>query len=223
MSLLRIHFKILPRAQVTDFLNNLLDYISFSIWPDGIVLNWVEGHDGDIQLVWSSKYLPSLPFFQMLLLEIHCRDVGVILTEGQTKVTAKTDGSLQIWIPDRNVWEGSFFWTREYYAIPLELPTTTSSQDQNSPFLINISPHSYFVHECSLSASCKYNSVVVACCLSVCLSVWELSISCLVNLFPLSPFPLFKSDFLQYYFCHLASFYFYWCIDAKTVIGKRIF
>lgn len=41
------------------FANNLIDHITSSLWPDGIVLDWVEGRDGDTSLVWSSKY-PTL-------------------------------------------------------------------------------------------------------------------------------------------------------------------
>jgi len=41
------------------FANNLLEYITGSIWPDGIILDWVEGREGATELVWSSKYPPT--------------------------------------------------------------------------------------------------------------------------------------------------------------------
>jgi hypothetical protein len=41
------------------FANNLIHHVISSIWPDGVVLDWVQGRDGNSTLVWSSKYFPS--------------------------------------------------------------------------------------------------------------------------------------------------------------------
>jgi len=42
------------------FANNLLDYVRRRIWPDGIVLDWVEGRIGETTLMWHHTYLPFL-------------------------------------------------------------------------------------------------------------------------------------------------------------------
>ena len=56
---------------------------------------------------------------------------------GETKVTAKTDGSLQIQIPDNNALGGSIPWTRQYYALPLEVTATPHL------FPAQLYPHAY--------------------------------------------------------------------------------
>lgn len=37
------------------FANNLIRYLLSTIWPNGVVLDWVDGRDGDCTLVWNSK------------------------------------------------------------------------------------------------------------------------------------------------------------------------
>jgi hypothetical protein len=53
------------------------------------------------------------------------RDVSAILSMGKEIVMAKTDGSLQIHIPDRNYPGEIIPWIRQYYVVPLEVPFLT--------------------------------------------------------------------------------------------------
>jgi hypothetical protein len=52
-----------PNEKASDvFANNLLLYITSIIWPDGIILDWVEGRKGQTDLAWRNKYRSSCPF-----------------------------------------------------------------------------------------------------------------------------------------------------------------
>jgi len=43
------------------FANNLIRYVLDTVWPEGTVLDWVEGRDdGETTLVWNSGYSPPL-------------------------------------------------------------------------------------------------------------------------------------------------------------------
>lgn len=53
------------------------------------------------------------------------RDVSAILSMGKEIVMAKTDGNLQIHIPDRNYPGEIIPWIRQYYVVPLEVPFLT--------------------------------------------------------------------------------------------------
>ena len=67
----------------------------------------------------------SPPYFHDSIIYVpDCRDANAVLTMGQETAMAKTDGSLQIQIPDKDSPGGSIPWTRQYYAVPLEVPTT---------------------------------------------------------------------------------------------------
>lgn len=134
------------------FANNLIQHIISSMWPDGIVLEWVQGRDGDTNLVWNNKYLrlsfspspsllPSLPVYTStsslsfpvaILLAAKNRDANAVLTMGKDTAMAKTDGSLQIQIPDPNSTGGNLLWNRQYYVVPLEVLPNMLSQ---CPFL----------------------------------------------------------------------------------------
>jgi hypothetical protein len=43
------------------FANNLMYYVVTTVWPDGVVLDWVEGRDGETTLEWNSGYLSPFP------------------------------------------------------------------------------------------------------------------------------------------------------------------
>lgn len=143
------------------FANHLIAYVCSTIWPTGIVLDWVGGRGGDTTLVWNSKYPPcfssilhlplrlrlshfSSPYYPRLPLlksgfpapemlavitlfsfALPCcliaRDAGAILTMGEKNIMAKTDGSLQIQIPDPKNPGTSINWHRHYYVVPLEV------------------------------------------------------------------------------------------------------
>ena len=36
-----------------SFANNLIKYVLTTVWPDGIVLHWVEGREGETTLQWN--------------------------------------------------------------------------------------------------------------------------------------------------------------------------
>jgi hypothetical protein len=40
------------------FANNLIRHVISSIWPGGVILDWVQGRRGPTKLVWRSKYFP---------------------------------------------------------------------------------------------------------------------------------------------------------------------
>ena len=40
------------------FANNLIRHVISSIWPGGVVLDWVQGRSAATKLVWRSKYFP---------------------------------------------------------------------------------------------------------------------------------------------------------------------
>src|SRR2546430_6449106 len=77
-------------------------------------------------LLYSSHYTPSSVSSVTCLSCLSClslmaRDAGGILTLGEQTVMAKTDGSLQIQIPDPTNPGRSMNWHRQYYAVPLEV------------------------------------------------------------------------------------------------------
>lgn len=79
----------------------------------------------------------SVPF--LMLVVLMARDAVGILTLGEQTVMAKTDGSLQIQIPDPTNPGRSINWNRQYYAVPLELrpPSRIHSHlDPISPLII---------------------------------------------------------------------------------------
>jgi hypothetical protein len=72
------------------------------------------------------------------VLEVNGRDANAVLTMGQDTAMAKTDGSLQIQIPDEKSLGGKILWNRQYYVVPLEvLPTPSPSRTPStqSPFV----------------------------------------------------------------------------------------
>ena len=38
------------------FANNLMEYVTGSIWPEGITLEWVRGRGGPTTLTWTDTY-----------------------------------------------------------------------------------------------------------------------------------------------------------------------
>lgn len=44
-----------------SFANNLIRYVLTTIWLDGIVLDWVEGREGESTLQWNGGYLSTIP------------------------------------------------------------------------------------------------------------------------------------------------------------------
>jgi hypothetical protein len=62
------------------------------------------------------QVLPSVPS------DVHGRDANAVLTMGSETATAKTDGSLQINIPDEKSAGRWIHWNRQYYVLPLEVP-----------------------------------------------------------------------------------------------------
>jgi hypothetical protein len=71
-----------------------------------------------------------------------CRDANAVLTIGQETVMAKTDGSLQIQIPDSNSPGGKLLWNRQYYVIALEV-LPESPPVQFPPSLPRTSPATF--------------------------------------------------------------------------------
>ena len=54
------------------FANNLMNYVVTTIWPDGVVLDWVEGREGETTLAWNSGYVSFVLFLcpPSMLIEI---------------------------------------------------------------------------------------------------------------------------------------------------------
>jgi hypothetical protein len=64
-------------------------------------------------------------FSFVLVVKVNGRDANAVLTMGQDTAMAKTDGSLQIQIPDEKSLGAKILWNRQYYVVPLEvLPDT---------------------------------------------------------------------------------------------------
>ena len=139
-----------PTKRQAIFSPTIYYSIISSIWPDGIILDWIEGRKGDTELVWSSKYLPHpvplVPsfapchlspqfYFGTRMFKANCREANAILTMGEETVMAKTDGSLQIQIPDDKNPGRKILWNRQYYAIPLEVPYPSTATVYSPCFL----------------------------------------------------------------------------------------
>jgi hypothetical protein len=91
------------------FANVFASHVLGRVWPGGVPLDWVRGRDGVTTLAWSSSAQEG------------------ILTMKKTPIAARTDGSIQIEVHDPEGMGGRIFWSRQYYVIPLEVLSFTSS------------------------------------------------------------------------------------------------
>jgi hypothetical protein len=112
------------------FANNFLMYTVTSIWPDGIVLDWVKGREGDTELVWSRTYLSLVP------------------PPLRHFASALTDGSIQIMIPDTQSPGGRSFWDQQSYAVPLEVSTPSIASSDEHYFHFRSSAGLFVFLEC---------------------------------------------------------------------------
>jgi len=97
-----------------QFASVFISYVIAWIWSKRILLEWVKGREGGTQLVWSPSYFP---FLRSLIL----RPQEAILTRNKSRIAARSDGSLQIAIPDPQNQGAKMLWLRQYYAVPLEV------------------------------------------------------------------------------------------------------
>jgi hypothetical protein len=105
----------LDEKATVNFANTFMSDLVDMVWNDGIKLEWVRGREGPTTLEWVAKYAPGLFGF------VNSREASSIITMPDQKFEARTDGSLQIQVPDPSGAEpDGTLWPRMYCALPLE-------------------------------------------------------------------------------------------------------